>query len=99
MSWRAASAAQTSRNAEATTAAPKTAMATGGARWTPERRRINAGSATARAIAIRDTSGGRRLRGETRLAVLLQHAAIHHHRQAGFARPLRRGLVDHALLH
>src|SRR6202022_3749237 len=45
MSWRAASAAQTSRNAEATTAAPKTAMATGAARCAPESRKTTAGAA------------------------------------------------------
>ena len=52
MSWRAASAAQTSRNAEATTAAPKTAMATGAARCAPESRKTTAGAAIDRASAI-----------------------------------------------
>src|SRR6266850_3442500 len=52
MSWRAASAAQTSRNAEATTAAPNTAMATGAARCAPESRKTTAGAAIDRASAI-----------------------------------------------
>src|SRR6185312_6265615 len=32
-------------------------------------------------------------------SVLLQNATVHHHEQAGVARLLRGGLVDHALLH
>ena len=46
MSWCAASAAQTSRNAAATTAAPNRGIATGVARDHPESRQTKAGSAT-----------------------------------------------------
>src|SRR3982751_5575552 len=110
MSWWAASAAHTRRKAQATTAEPKTTIAGAAGRCAPERRKSKAGSATTIATTTLLTGAlnqrraalsilGRRTgRGKARLAVLLQHAAIHHHRQAGVLRPLRRGVVDAALL-
>src|SRR5437879_2020960 len=113
MSWCAASAAQTRRKAQATTAEPKTRMAGMAGRCVPLTRSTRAGTATTRAKATLRTapstsarprcqigSGGRRLRGaEARFAVLLEHAAIHHHRQPGGLGALGRRLVDHAFLH
>src|SRR3954466_10506933 len=114
MSCWGASAPQISRKAEATTAAPKTRMAGTGGRWIPRRRSTAAGRATAKARTILSTavlqparrravngrSRRRRAReAEARLAVLLQHAAVHHHQKAGAPGAARGGLVDDALLH